>query len=477
MASVFLATPPASLGERYGALASAGARLPSLGLLCVAAVLARAGHGVKIVDAAAAGLSMDQVVARARKFAPDVAGVSATTAFAARAGEMAGKIQAAVPGVRTALGGPHASACPEKVLEENPALDFAVFGEGEETFLDLVETLAAGRGPAGVPGLAFRDGPAIRKNAPRPLIRDLDALPFPAWELLPGFPKAFRPAAFKFRRLPAAHAVTSRGCPHGCVFCDRSVFGRRTRFHSPGWVLEMVERLSGRFGVRELALEDDRFLADPGRAAAICEGLLSRGRRLSFSVAARADQMDDPALLSLLARAGCWQVSLGVESGDPEVLARTCKGISLDQVRGAAARAKKAGLSVKGYFILGLPGETLATLARTLDFACELPLDDASAFFLTPFPGTEIFAEADRWGTLDPDFSRMNELWPVFTPHGLSRQELSRAARRFAARFYLRPRVVAGYARRAAANPALAPVLARAFFGFLAHVAGKGEAR
>ncbi len=477
MPRIFLATPPATLGERYGALAPAGARLPSLGLLSVAGVLAREGFRVEIADAAASGQSREEVLARARDFAPDVVGLSAVTAFAGRAGELAAGLKALLPGVRVALGGPHASACPERTLTDHPALDFAVIGEGEETFPDLVRALAAGRAPALVPGLAFRENGRIALSAPRPLIRDLNSLPLPAWELLPGFPGAFRPAAFKFRRLPAAHAVTSRGCPHGCVFCDRSVFGRRTRFHSPGWVLDLVDRLAGRFGVREIALEDDRFLADPDRAAAVCEGLLARNRPVSFSIAARADQMDDPALLALLARAGCWHVSLGVESGDPEILARTGKGITLDQARAAAERASRAGLAVKGFFILGLAGETPETLERTIRFACELPLSDASAFFLTPFPGTQIHAEAERWGTLDPDVSRMNELSPVFVPHGLTPRDLTRAARRFAARFYLRPRIVAGYARRMAENPALAPVLARAFLGFLRHVAGRGAAR
>jgi len=463
--------------ERYGALAPAGARLPSLGILSLAGSLRAAGHQAALADPPAQAIYSAETASRAAAFAPDAVGISAVTATMGRAARLARALRHRLPGVFIVLGGPHASALPEDTLAAIPEADCVVVGEGERTMVELAGALDAGRPLSQVPGLALRKNGGVHRTAPRAPIEDLDSLPPPAWDLLEGFPDKFRPAAFKHRRLPAAHIVTGRGCPHKCVFCDRTVFGNRIRLHSADYVLSLVRDLAGAFGVREVAFEDDRFLADPDRAADICEKLIRAGRPVAWTALARADQMQDPALLRLMREAGCWQVGMGVESGDPEVLAGTKKGVTLEQVRRAASLAREAGLSIKGYFILGLPGETMESLARTIRFAANLPLSDASAFFLTPFPGTRIYAHAEKWGTMNRDFSRMNELYPVFIPHGLTERDLVNAARRFAARFYLRPRVVGGYAARVAGNPRLLPAVASSFFGLARHVAGRGPGK
>jgi len=169
----------------------------------------------------------------------------------------------------------------------------------------------------------------------------------------------------------------------------------------------------------------------------------------------------------LMKRAGCWQISFGIESGSQEILTTIHKNVTLEQIARAVSLCREAGILSKGFFIVGHPGETRHTLQQTLDFALQLPLDDISATMLTPFPGTEIYERAAEFGEFDSDWSRMNLLNTVFIPHGLTREALEQSQREMLRRFYLRPRIILGYLRRLAANPAMLKGLAagaRAFF-------------
>lgn len=468
MARIFLATPPHPAALRYGPLAAAGSNLPSLGILSLASVCEAAGHRVALADAVAEGLGKEEVIARVAAFSPDVLGLSATTPVMAGAGSLALAIRRRFPGLFIVLGGPHATALPDETLSAFPAFDAVVMGEGEAAFLDLVSALASKRPFSGVPGLAIRVGGAISRTVSRPAISDLDSLPFPAWHLLPGFPGAFRPAVFNCRKSPSAHCVTSRGCNGACTFCDRSVFGRTPRFHSAFYMADLAEMLALRHGVRELVFEDDQFLADPERIEAFCRNLLNRRLKLVWSAGARAGAVKDEGLLNLMKRAGCWRLSFGLESADEEVLKRACKGISPSVMRWAVTLTRKAGMEAKGFFILGLPGETEISMERTISFAQSLPLSDCAVFFATPFPGTALF---DRKGPLS-DFSSMNLLTPHPFEGGPGRDALMSAQRRFARAFYLRRASIIRYLGRAVKSPGGALRILRAGAGFLNFVFG-----
>src|SRR3990172_4234056 len=210
-----------SLEERYGKFAEAGSTMPSLGLLSLASVARKAGIDAHIVEAAGRNLSIGATLDELAGIKPDLVGITATTLSIFNANETARAVHKMDPGTVTVVGGPHVSAVPEETLARFPDFDMAVLGEGEETLVELLRALSDGRDLSTVAGLAIRADGGVKVTGHRAMIKDLDSLPFPAWDLLTDFPGAFRPAPFRYRKLPAATLVTSRGCPNRCIFCDR----------------------------------------------------------------------------------------------------------------------------------------------------------------------------------------------------------------------------------------------------------------
>jgi len=473
MASVFLANAPYSLEERYGKLSGVGATLPHLGLLMLAAVLRKAGHSVRIIDASAQGLGYKETFEDVKKFQPDIIGFTAVTPSIIKTVKLASMMKEAYPSIPIVIGGPHFTAVQEQTLQDYPVFDYGVVGEGEETMIELVEALSAGKTPSNISALAFRKNGEVRFTSPRPPIKDLDFLPFPAWELLDGFPSRYHPALFKYKKLPATHIISARGCPNKCIFCDTSVFSRQIRFHSSEYVLEMIGYLIKNFGIKEIIFEDDQFLIRKKRVARICEGILKAKWNISWCCSGRVNSADDPGLLRLMKRSGCWQISYGIESGSQKILNFAQKGITINQIKKAVRLTHEAGILSKGYFIFGLPYETEETMKKTILFARHIPLNDISAFTLTPFPGSEMYDIAEQHGTIDKDFEKMNLLDVVYVPDGLSKEILLNYQRRFMKEFYLRPRIIGNYLKRLMVNPLNFFNMIKAFRGFLNSVFGK----
>ena len=470
--NIALISPPTSLEERYGELAGAGSTMPTLGLLMLAAVSKKAGYVPTIIEAAAYNLSQRQTLDEVMKTKPELVGITATTLSIFNASETARVIKELLPDTITVVGGPHVSAVPVETLDRFPSFDLAVLSEGEETFVDLLDALAKGRDLSEVQGLAIRTPDGIKLTDPRPVIKDLDSLPYPAWELLPGFPEKFHPAAFRYKQLPAATVVTSRGCPNRCLFCDRTVFGRSCRLYSAEYVLEMIGHLHKTYGVKELVFEDDTFVMHKSRVLKICEGLKKSGWGITWTALGRVD-MVDPDLLRAMKEAGCWQIGYGVESGDQSILDLVEKKIKLERISQALKWTKEAGMLTKGFFIMGFPTETKATLQKTIDFAKREALDDMSVFKLTPLPGSKIYEIAPQYGTFDNDWRKMNLLDVVFVPHGLTAADLDEASKRMLKEFYLRPKIMLSYLARLAGHPGLIGPLINGFFAFMRQISRK----
>ncbi len=476
MAAILLVNAPYSLYERYGDLASAGSTLPHLGLLMLGSVLRKSGHRVRIIDSTAQILDNKETLEEIKKFQPDIVGFTGVTPSILKAVKMASMVKDLYPSIPILIGGPHFTAIPEKTLMDYPAFNYGVVGEGEITIVELVNALASNRKPSNVPGVAFRENGRVRFNPPRPPIMNLDSLPFPAWELLDDFPSKYHPALFKYKRLPSTHIISSRGCPHKCIFCDTSVFSRRVRFHSPEYVLEMVDFLVKYFKIKEVIFEDDQFLVKQERVAEICEGFLNSKFDIAWSCSGRVDSVSDLALLKLMKRSGCWQINYGIESASQKILDFAKKAITIEQVEKAVSLTRKAGILAKGYFIFGLPFETEKTMKTSIRFAKKIPLSDVSVFMLTPFPGSRMYDIAEQYGTIENDFDKMNVLNVVFVPKGLSKEKLLYFQRRFMKEFYLRPRILVNYIKRLASNPQNFIRMLKAFYGFLKSIFGKTAA-
>jgi len=465
---VALVNPPHSLEERYGPLKSAGNTMPSLGLAGLAAILRDAGFAVAVVDAPSRQLGFAAAAAEIDGFAPDAVGMTAFTPSIHNAATLAGLLKEWHPERPIVLGGPHLSALPADTLRRFAAFDLGVVGEADDTIVPVFRLALDGGRPGDLPGLVCRNGGEPAETPRAAPIRDLDRLPFPAWDLLPGFPGRVRPAAHTYRRLPAATLFTARGCPELCVFCDRSVFGNAVRSFSAEYVVDQMGLLVRRFGIRDLTIYDDIFPLAKPRLLRVCELIREKGLDLTWSCNSRVNYADPESLRAMKA-AGCWQIGYGIESGDQEILDRIAKRTKLSDIERAARLTDEAGIRVKGFFMMGLPGETEETVRRTIDFACRLPLSDYQTCFFTPLPGTAVTADLPRWGTLDDDWRKMNLLNPVFVPHGFTAERLrARAARSYRA-FYLRPRIVWRYLTRIR-RPEHVTQLVRGAFALLASV-------
>lgn len=452
MASIVLVNPPISLKERYGSLSGAGSTMPSIGILGLAAVAREAGHQVKVIEAASSNLSYDETLQQIIAFQPDVVGLTAVTSSIYKASKLAQLIKEKNSKIKTIIGGPHITAVPEDTMTRFQELDIAVIGEGETVFKNLLYCLENNGRLKEVQGILFRENGSFTKTESQPLIKNLDDLPFPAWDLIDDFPWGYKPAALKCKRLPAAYIISSRGCPHLCVFCDTSVFSRQYRAFSAGYIVEMIKFLKKNYGIREILFEDDTFVIFKKRLVELCETLIKEKINISWSCNGRVHAVK-PEILSMMKKAGCWQIAYGIESGDPDILEFSKKRINIDQIRQALKWTHEAGILTKGFFILGFPKETDETLARTITFAKSVYLDDISVSQMTPFPGSEMYEIGEKYGFINKNWEKMNLLDVVFVPHGLTKEKLDKYQKNFLREFYLRPRIIKTYLIRLLQNP------------------------
>jgi radical SAM superfamily enzyme YgiQ (UPF0313 family) len=390
--TVLLICPP-SVVEVFGKKQAVVARAPYLSLASLAGELLRSGHDAHILDLS---LSEDVEAALARAFElyqPDIAGITFTTPLAVPAMEAINKIKKMRPEILMLAGGVHATTLPEDVLK-NSSVDIVVMGEGEKTLLEICE----GASLQEMFGVAYRQNNEIKINPRRPLISDLDSLPYPAWHLYDI--EKYRTAPIVTKGKHIGIIETSRGCVFGCNFCNKTVFSRLFRAKSAERVVDEIEYVL-KFGFDEIHVMDDMFSTDLERAKKICRLIIKRGIKFVWNAQAglRVDCIDEE-LLRLMKEAGCYATSIGIESGNQDILNLVNKGITLDKVRSAVKLIKKVGLQTTGFFILGLDGETEKTLQDTIDFAKELQLDFPKTGILVPLPGTPVFQKWEAEGRI-----------------------------------------------------------------------------
>lgn len=430
MAQVLLVRPSTRRYYRTSPVGGAITRSPPLNLARLAAALRVRGHEVSVLDLEVRPL---RHLARAlRRLRPDVVGVSFRTPQWNEAEAIARTVARLHPRALRVAGGPHPSARPRAVVRGG-AFHVAVRGEGESTLVRLVERGSSESIPGVTrPGLHSEDAPPLR---------DLDALPFPAWDLFDL--SHYRRASFVARLPPVADLETSRGCPAACVYCSKRVFGHGFRPMSAERALDEVDAALAA-GFRSFNLVDDAFTTDLHRATAFCEGLIRRGSPLPWTCTNGLRVAETDRTFFRTARAaGCWLAAFGLETGSDRLLQKIGKRATVDQARRAVRAAHREGIVTVGYFMLGLPGETEQSLRQTLRFALDLDLDLAKFSLAMPLPGTPLYT---RWAAFvhHPDGARTLDVHrpaPTWFDHPDLRWETLEAARRRAwVRFYGRPR-------------------------------------
>jgi radical SAM superfamily enzyme YgiQ (UPF0313 family) len=446
MSKVFLIQPPISNAELFSrGSKSSASHIPPLGLAYIAAYLKDHGHSCRILDGIAEPQPIPEIVSESKSY--NVIGITVVSAFVLRALVLVEAIKAADGTPPIVIGGPHVTALPEAMVRSGA--DFAVVGEGEQTMLDLVEWLGGSKDRNQlrvIRGIGYIEDGAYVFTGPRSRIELLDQVPLPDRTLLPMH--LYRSSIARATAQPSHSLLTSRGCPGVCSFCSKLTFGTKVRYFSAERILEEFFLLRDRYGANDVAVMDDNFVSNPDVALAVCDGLQTRGFGRSWSVEARIDGVDRRVLMALK-RAGCTFVAYGIESGSQRVLDYINKRVTKEKIREVVDMTKEVGIPIRGYFILGFPGETQAEMEETLRFAIELDVEVASFTLFVPLPGTIEYRRACESGTFDPEYFLRRITpefnfpdFPFYIPEGFTTGQLLDFHRRAYSRYYFRPRVI-----------------------------------
>lgn len=373
-AVITLLQPPGTCAD----YTRSGSKYPPLGLCLLAAACP---DQAIVLDAEGEGLTDAEIEDRLKRSGAVAVGMTVTSFTLELAERWASRCKQL--GLQVIAGGPHATLRPRDLLTRCPSVDILVRGDGEEVFPELVKRIRNGEAVDEVPGVVTRatknDGEVLR-------VGDLDEMPLPSFEGLPI--QAYR--CPDSRRAPMVTFITSKGCPFSCAFCASSeLFGRKVRTWSVPRVIEKLEELVHVRGVREVSFVDDGFTVNPRRAFDLCTQMIERRLDLSWFCNVRADQVT-PELARVMARAGCHQAYLGLESGSQRILDGVGKGSTVEQMERGARALAEAGIHRSAGFVVGLPGEDESSVDATIAMANRIRPQRIQFTRWTPLPGSRL---------------------------------------------------------------------------------------
>ena len=389
--------------------------------------------GVPINDGAFIryGITDAELTRRIQDFKPDVVAVSCL--FSAVQEDMANVCSVAKsvnPDIITIVGGVHAGNMAEEIMDLYPQVDFVIVGEGEQTFLDILNALEKKVGYNFLNGVSFRENGIKRFVSKTRYIKDLDSIPFPTYHLFDLKRYFGRGEAHGFyRRTPYIQMITSRGCPCKCTFCALGAhWGDFQRNRSAKNILDEMESLIKNYGIKEFHFEDDNLTADKKRTIELCKGMVERKFNILWHAPSGiAVYTLDEEIIENMAASGCYSITLAIESGNQEVLSKLMhKPVNLKKIPALVKVIRKNGIDVRAFFMLGFPGETKENMRKTIDFARGLELDWAYFSIFSPLPKTEMYKVClekgyIKEGDFDPirSFHRSIVRTPEFTPEDL----------------------------------------------------------
>jgi len=373
--------------------------------------------------------------------APDIVAISILTATVYSTWEMARIIKEILPHAIVVVGGMHCSAMPENTMEE-PAIDYGVVGEGEEAFRELVIAIRDKQDPTGIKNLVYRSHGRTIVNPRRPRMENLDSIPFPNRNLFDNSKYSLNVN----RRATSGRSttiLTSRGCPYGCIFCSKSIYGRDFKQRSPKNVISEMKILEQN-GYGEVLIVDDTFTVDRGWVLEFCRLYAHEGLQVRWNCHARVNTIDEETVRTMKA-ANCTGMAFGIESGNPGMLEKIDKCITLEQAYSAVELCRKHGVSSLCSYIFGHPGDTRSSAEDTLRTAISIDSDYANFCVLVPMPGSKIFDDLQLKGQIDGHWDRYvghaREMF-AFSLCELTPAELHAMQRRAFRRFYFRPRYI-----------------------------------
>lgn len=420
------------------------AAFPPLGLLYIAAVLLERGYSVRILDMNCESIgTRDQLVSHLRASRPDLIGISTLTPTFKNVVKIAEICKEVFPDVPIVLGGYFATFSHEKILAKYSYFDFVVRREGEETAAELVSELEKTRPDfSKIRGLTYRDNGRIRVNEERPLIEDLDSLPFPAYELISHLTYGYF-GGLRVARGSLGGILTSRGCPYKCRFCSCSAFTYSTiRWRTPESVAEELELSWDRFSLREYAFVDDIFTFKKEHVRGVCRQIGERGLDLEWYCEGRVNQAD-AGVMKEMAAVGCKAIFLGIESCVDRILRYYRKGLTYEMAKDAVRKARRAGLDVVGSFILGAPVETLEEMWETVRKAAELDVDFADFNVLRICRGMPLWDELVQQGVINEEDRWEDSVMGFEVNPEIASEDGSDLLREFHRAFYFRGPYVA----------------------------------
>jgi len=418
-----------------------GLVVPPLNLLYLAANLKKHSINVKIIDNDLYQLDFKNLIKLVSKMGPLIVGITATTSTINNALSYIKQIKIALPNVLTVIGGSHSTFLPVETLKMEKTLDVVVVGEGEETLKEIAENYIKNENFENfenIRGITYRDNDKIISTNIRPVINDLNSLPFPARELIP----------FKSYDLSSSQSgsmITTRGCVFSCSYCSSSrIMGRKFRTRDPENVVDEIEELLYRYKLKDIAFLDDIFMLDKKRAELISKEIIDRNLDINFIASSRVDTVEKN-LLNILKKSGLKTLYCGVESGSQRILNLMKKNITLKQARDAFKTVKKAEIDIIASFIIGYPGETSKEMDETINFSIDLNPDYCQYSILTPFPGTPIYSKLKQKDLIATenwvDYTVLNSVIN-YEKFGLSKKLVEKKLAKAYLKFYTRPKYI-----------------------------------
>jgi radical SAM superfamily enzyme YgiQ (UPF0313 family) len=416
--------------------------MPPLGLASMAAYLQGQGIDCAIVDCFAKPDSDELIKDYLLTQRPAFMGLSCTTSSFLDGIRIVKLAKSILPDLQAVFGGAHVSALKKRVLDSFKEVDCAVVGEGEHTLAELIKN--GPRGYNAIKGIVYQNSDGKTQFTGYREGIDLDTLPFPAYEKLNGYPQTYRLPIFNYPKSPSTSCISSRGCPYKCSYCDRSVFRSSYRYNSAEYLYEHLRYLKRRFGLKHINFYDDHFTLNRKRVEDFTQLMIEKPLGMTFNCAVRAEHIDRE-LLQQMKAAGCWMISLGIETGDENLLAQHRQNTNLGLLAEKIHLIKNTGIRTKGLLMMGLPGETADSIKKSMQYVFSLPLDDLNLSKFTPFPGSPLYENINEFGTFQEDWSKMDCMHFLFVPEGITKDRLEQFFQKFYRTHFLRPKVLWGY--------------------------------